>query len=800
MALHAGVTDERMGDYYGPPVNRVARLLATVWGGEVVVSAYAAELLAGCLPDDASLRDLGWHRLKDLEQPEHVFQVVAPGLQSDFEPLRSLSAGTNNLPAQTTGFIGREDDVAQIERLFQASRLVSIAGVGGVGKTRVALQAAANMLYGFRDGAWFVNLAPISDAALVPSTILSALRVTRSSDRPALEILLEYVRDRALLLVIDNCEHLIEEVASVVTSVIAAAPNVKVLATTREALNVTGEHIYRLPPLPLDEAVQLFITRARAAKADFSVSAETLRKIEEICRRVDGIALAIELAAPRVRVLSVDELCERLNERFRILTGGSRTALPRQQTMRALIDWSHDLLSEEERRIFRRLAIFAGTFTLDAVGDVCGDDDIHDSEALDILGVLVDKSLVVADVGERQSRYHLLQSIQAYAHERLDEANECEAISGRHASYFARFAEDSFTEWDTDPRPTWLSLGAAELDNIRAALSWSLWERKATDTGTRLIANAFPIFLRLSLLREFIDWAERALSEELKIESSVEARLQYGLSMVYNNQAALANAIICAERAATLYEVVGDSRGLASAYSQLAQQYGRQEKNDKALSYVPRAMSLARESGDSRLLATTLQRCGVALPNEQIEQSRAYFREAVSLFRVLGRDEDTGRALGWWGSAEAAAGCVDRAMTISLEALDLVSGDTKPFLGLYVAEYALLQSDMEQALSRARTALAMAKDVHHPVLSSIAIAFIAAAISEDEPQRAGRLLAFSRSRYVAGEWPPGNYSPVVFGNLEESLNRTLTAEQRAQCTNDAAGWSDDLAFSEAMGV
>ena len=370
MAIHVGHADERGGDYFGPSVNRVARLLAIGYGGQVLVSGAAADLVQGEMPAQTGLRDLGSHRLKDLAQPEQVYQVIAPDLPQKFFTLRSLDALPNNLPLQLTSFIGRDNEIEEVKSLLEVHRLVSLVGTGGVGKTRLALQVGADILDRYEDGVWFVELAPLSDGTLILNELAPQFGVQATGDRPLLDALLAALRSKNALLIVDNCEHLVDPAAEIIERILRGCSKIRVLATSREALKISGEAVHRVSSLDEAAAVELFADRANAATGSFELTADSTITVTRICRRLDGIALAIELAAARVRALDVDELFARLDERFRILTGGSRTALPRQQTMRALIDWSHDLLTPPEQALFRRMAVFAGGFTLDAATEV----------------------------------------------------------------------------------------------------------------------------------------------------------------------------------------------------------------------------------------------------------------------------------------------------------------------------------------------------------------------------------------------------------------------------------------------
>lgn len=387
MALHTGTADERDGDYFGPALNRVARLLAAGHGGQTLVSQTVRDLTLDTLPPDAALRDLGAKRLRDLQRPEQVFQLLHPDLPSEFAPLRTLDVLPNNLPRQVTSFVGREREIAEVRRLLGTTRLLTLTGSGGAGKTRLSLQVAADLLDEYADGVWLTELASLSGPALVPQSVASALGVREEPGRALVETLTDWLKSRTLLLLLDNCEHLLTACAQLADTLLKACPNLHILASSREGLGIAGETTYRIPSLSLPDAkeaatpeslsqyesVRLFIERAVAASPSFQVTNQNAPAVAQLCVRLDGIPLAIELAAARIRALSVDQIAQRLNDRFRLLTGGSRTALPRQQTLRALIDWSYDLLSDEEKTLLRRLSVFAGGWTLEAAEAVCAD-------------------------------------------------------------------------------------------------------------------------------------------------------------------------------------------------------------------------------------------------------------------------------------------------------------------------------------------------------------------------------------------------------------------------------------------
>jgi predicted ATPase/class 3 adenylate cyclase len=461
-SLHVGAAEERGGDYFGSTVNRVARLLSIGHGGQTLLSGVMHDLVLGALPQQASLRDLGEHRLKDLSRPEYVYQLVAPELASEFPALRSLESLPNNLPLQMTSFVGREREVAKISDLLGAHRLVTLVGSGGIGKTRTSLQVAANLLDGSGNGVWFVELAPLASGEYIPAAVAQALGLSLPPLGDSVENLVKMIKPWDALLVFDNCEHLIEGAARFISAVIRGCPKISVLASSRQALGVAGEMTFRLPSLAVDDgivsvvtsareaaslpAIALFVDRATATNDSFSLTDENASTVAEICRRLDGIPLAIELAAARVKMLSPRQLHDRLDERFRVLTGGSRDVLPRQQTLRALIDWSHDLLDDRERMHFRRLGIFVNGFTLEAATAIGTSDDLDELDLFDVLSSLVDKSLVLAEPAGDALRYRMLESTRAYAREKLDAAAELDDCALRHLCHLRdRFVDER--EW-----------------------------------------------------------------------------------------------------------------------------------------------------------------------------------------------------------------------------------------------------------------------------------------------------------------------------------------------------------------
>lgn len=793
MAIAAGEADERSGDYFGTPVNRVARLLSAGHGGQILVSGDAADSLTGNFPAGITLRQLGTIALRDLKEPERVFQVSAAELRSEFKDLRALETPPSNLRRQTTSFVGRHQDVLRIERLLETESLVTIVGAGGMGKTRLALEAAAAALNDRRDGTWFVDLAPVSDEALVISVLLSVLGVDQAKEIPPLEALISYLERRELLLVLDNCEHLIGEVARVAVSLIGRCRYVTILATSREALDVTGESVYHMSSLDLESAVRLFNERARAASREFSP--ETKRPlVEKICRRLDGIALAIELAAARVRTLPVQKLSEHLE--LRLLTGG-RDRQPRQQTMRALIDWSYHLLTPEEQDLMRRCAPCMGGFTLESAIALCGTDDVG---TLDLVSSLVAKSLFVADMQETDPRYRLLEPIREFAREKLEEIGETDGALQRHAQVYAAIARDGYDEWDTNPGYDWLSRLENELANFRAALNWTIGEGHDRALGAAIAGDTAPVFMRLSLLSEGTQWCERVLAAGVALPAATEARLRYTLSMLYNNQGAMKNASAQAALSVSLYRQAGDDRGLARALSQVANQRGQENDFDAAEPAAQGALRLARELGDRRLLADVLRRCALSFSKDGAERVRAMYAESVALSRSLGLDNDAARALQWWGKFEANAGNYSEATKRLAEARPLADGENVMNVAGDLASYYLLMGDRANAEPPAREALALATRLRHPIELPFAISYVAALSGERNASEAARLIAYAEERLRVAGWRRLPFDRAMVDSLQDVLKKQLTETELSQRLAEGAALSEEEAVARATAL
>ena len=742
MGLHAGAGElRRDGQYVNQPLNRCARLMAIAHGGQVVVSGAVESLVRGALPADVTLIDLGEHRLRDLTHALGVFQVVHPGLSGEFPPLRSLSVLPGNLPRQVTTFVGRDAEIAGLADLVCASSLVTLTGVGGVGKTRLALQVAAEAVADFPDGAWMCPFAPVTDPGAVWEALAASLRVQAFQGRSLEESVLEYLTAKRLLLVLDNCEHLLDAIARQVDAITQRCLRVSLLATSREGLALAGERIVAVRSLevPADgdagdallraEAVQLFSDRATAAKDDFMLSERNATAVGVLCRRLDGIPLAIELAAARVRSLSPDDLVARLDRRFKLLTGGSRAALERHQTLRSTIDWSYDLLEPAEQQVLDRLSVFAGGCDLAAAEAVLTDDDLDVLDVVDALGHLVDKSLVIADTGDDGAvRYRLLESIRQYARERLEAGGDTPRVRRRHADHYVDVAETATPHLRSPDQIRWAEALVRETDNFRVVLDWAV-ETASPEHTYRMIA---PLTMHgLPIAYTATDWAETAIGipggEEDPLFVVVASWAGWGATLVGDLERA-AVFIAAAERsqdrsgapAASLLRARGvvaffvgdvaqaladadawvalaraseDHFGLSDALILLASvrflgfrgSHGEATPDD-ALALFDEAVRASRDAGIPSSLALNLSTVAGFLPVEESDRALALLEEAIDVGVASGGHLAVTLALAARGRVAALAGEWRTALRAAVDAADhqVELGDSAVFSGSLV--------------------------------------------------------------------------------------------------------------------
>jgi non-specific serine/threonine protein kinase len=563
-----------------------------------------------------------------------------------------------------------------------------------------------------------------------------------------------------------------------------ASPAVTGRAPTIEELNASP-------------AARLFLDRAGAV-APVSLPSEAARSaVAEIARHLDGLPLALELAAARTNVLSFEQIAASIGQRFKLLTAGSRAANPRQRTLAALIDWSYDLLDDDERKLLCRLSVFRGGCTLDTASAVCADELMDEWRILDLLSSLADKSLLVVEADGSRKRYGQLETIRDYARDKLGSGDEARALAQRRTAAFAAIAEAAYAEWDTGPRPDWLSQLSPDLDNFRAALSDAVDEGTQRLLGAAMAADLGPLFMRLSLLREGIEWCRRAL--DTSPPPSVAARLEYILSSLHYNRGEVKAALGAAEGAVRLYAEAADERGHTRALSQLAQLSARQSRRAEAREAAADAIRRARALGDERLLAAVLQRCSVALDPSEIDLAREHFAECLGIFRSLARDDETARALIWWAQAEAEAECYSRARDLSIEALEFVGkSDSEMALKSNIAFFSLVLGDHEDAAAHARDALDLAARTRNPMMIPIVISYIAVLLHERAPERGARLLGYAESRLAALDWQQTPSEARIHDRLQQPLRVKFSGEQLDALFAEGARWNEDRAVAQAL--
>ncbi len=483
-------------------------------GGQTLLTQSTYELLQNALPSDVTLHDMGEHRLKDLRAPLRLYQVNATDLPQNFPAIKSLDTQPNNLPAQLTSFIGREKEIAEIKASVNSSHLVTLTGSGGTGKTRLSIEVGVQLLSNFANGVWLIELAPLSDESQIIPAFAQAFGLQELPFNPLVNLVTDYLRDKKLLLILDNCEHLIAACARLADDLLHQCARLKILASSREALGIAGETVYHTPSLADSESTRLFVERARAANLKFSLTDSNASSVAQICRRLDGIPLAIELAAARTKLLSADQIAARLDDLFRLLVGGSRTALPRQQTLRALIDWSYDLLSDEEKNLLRIASVFVGGWTLDALEAVS-----EDPNAIEHLDGLVNKSLVVTEERENEMRYFLLETIRQYAREKLFEAKQSSAARDRYFFYFVELSETLWESFRSEKLLPMVRRANDEIENLRAALDWGA--ENHTEENLRIAANFCVVSSLTGINREGVERVGNAI-ERAKALSPVE--------------------------------------------------------------------------------------------------------------------------------------------------------------------------------------------------------------------------------------------------------------------------------------
>jgi predicted ATPase/class 3 adenylate cyclase len=802
MALHTGEADLRSGDYYGSTVNRCARLRALAWGGQALMSLAAAQLVRENLPSGVSLRDLGQHRLKDLSWPEHVYQLVIPDIPNEFPSLRSLDRHATNLPVQATPFIGREGELRRIrEWLLEPSiRLITLTGPGGSGKTRLGLQVAASVVESFEDGVFLISFESIPDPSLVLQTVAETVGARESGGMALLDSLNEHLRDKSILLVIDNFERLVSA-GPQLSSLLAVNPGLKLLFTSREALRVQGEHEFPVPvftlpdpraPVSLErlmeyESICLFVDRARQVKPDFTLTEENAHVVVEICSRLDGLPLAIELAASRVRMLPPQALLKRLDHALSLLTGGARNLPARQQTLRATIAWSYELLNEEEQALLQVLAVFAGGFTLDAAIAVAGESGIDDlteqssmtglsgdssyvdpwAQSIDVfngIDALLSKSLVhqqaTLDQTSDDPRFVMLETIREFGLEQLEHKGQRRIAQERHARYYLMLAEMAEAELQGPKQGEFLRRLDEDHRNLRAALRFALSSNDA-ETGLRLTGTLWPFWEVRGYFTEGRDWAERIL--ELGGPPHLRAKTLTGAGTMAWYQGDYRSATRYHNEALELYQEIGDERGIAFALTNLGVQFALQD---------------------------------------DYEQADQLFFDSLERYRVLEDHSGMAEALNNLGILATQRQDYERAYQLLQESLDLAgrNGDenARAFALHNLGDNAFYQCDYEQASRYYQDSLRLHRSLGSPagvILSLGAIASVAAAQGESE--RGARLYGAVAAQMDESDISldqteldrHGETERILIAALGEPMYRTLWEEGTLFSIDDAVGFT-----------
>lgn len=658
IAVHTGEAEERDDDYFGPALNRTSRLLSVAHGGQILVSLVTERMAGGEVGEGIAFRDLGEHRLRDLTRSERIFQMAVEGVPSDFPPLRTPDIVPNNLPTLATSFVGRDQELEEVKKLLRGSRVLTLTGVGGAGKTRLAIQSAVELVDEFPGGTWLIELGAITDPEYIDATAADALGVAQAPGRTVRQSIVEHLAGRQSLLIVDNCEHLISGAAEFVADIVSGASESKVVATSRELLGVSGEVAYGMPSLGIPrrgetpalaellryDSVRLFLERAQAGQPNFHLTEAMAPSIAEICRRLDGMPLALELAAARLRTFSPKQIAENLDQRFRLLTGGSRTALPRQQTLAAAIDWSYRLLEEPERRLFERLSVFQGGFTLEAVEDVCTDEELDVLGVLELLPSLVDKSLVAVDSEGDESRYRLLETLRQFARDRLDESGTADEFRLKHARWFRDLSVEAGKNIRGPQEQQWWERIDTELDNLRQAMTWAI-EGGEPALALEIAGGFWRFWWFKSRWSEGVSWLERGVEAAgLDAPMHIRALGLLGLGTLIISTDRHLESVPMLEEAVELYRQLDEEGadrsvllyGYSASLINLSAEMEALGDYDASMRLNEQALEVSRRVGDAAGLAVSLGNLAEAAGRTgDVAGARERFADAVKASRVL---------------------------------------------------------------------------------------------------------------------------------------------------------------------
>jgi predicted ATPase/class 3 adenylate cyclase len=791
MGLHTGVAELRDGDYFGTEVNRAARLMAVAHGGEMVCSQTTADLARGTLAAGVGLVDLGEQQLRDLQRPERVFQIMHPELPTDFPALRTLDAFPGNLPLQVTDFVGREEELVEVAKLLGRSRVVTLTGSGGVGKTRLALQAAAEALPHYTDGAWFVDLAPIDDDSFVGTEIATTMGLPEHRQGNREEALAGALARRQALVVLDNCEHVVDMVARVVDLVQRRCPGVTMLATSQEGLGVEGEVTFPVRPLREDDAERLFVERAEAVRHGFQVTAEVEDTVAELCRRLDGIPLAIELAAARVASMSPAAILERIDERFRLLGQGRRTARRRHQTLRAAVDWSYGLLNEPEQLVFERLAVFAGSFTLDAAEAVVANGDVDALDVVDLVSGLVAKSMVQLDERFDADWYRLLETMRDYGVERLAERGDLERLQQRYAAYYLELAEEAAPHFVGSDELPWFDRIDDELPNLRAALTF-LRDSGEHASYQRLACALAQFWWIVGLYREGLAWLTSALavgaaepSRERAEALAIAGQVAIVLDRYDEGFAFIDQSLACSDSAG--------QTPCAVAYYALALAALVQNRPQDACRLSEEAITAARADGDAYLLGQALSYAGNVIGlSDEGPHALELADEGLAIARVLGNGYLLSLALQCAGTIRSRIDPVT-AIELLAESFDLPGTQVRRGARASGRNFKAVAHIMLRQYPAAAHELCLAlpalQEAGEPYQQAIALAIAASVLSRPNPEVAVRLLALIDRLRDDGRFIGAARDLAVQSHLRRLL------QERVDPTHFATLWNQGRAMN-----
>jgi predicted ATPase/class 3 adenylate cyclase len=759
IGLHTGEPVSAAEGYVGLDVHRAARICSAGHGGQILISQSTYGLVADELRPPLGVIDLGVHRLRSLDAPQRLFQVTGPGLARDFPPPRTTEAPRNNLQLEVTSFIGRDREIEQATRILEGSSLLTLTGPGGVGKTRIGLRLARLMLDRFEDGAWVVALGALTDPDFVLPTVATALGLSEPTGRSLLAAIVDHLRGKRLLLVLDDCDPVLAASADLADALVRSCAAVRVVVTSREALGVPGESILPIAslvtpdasavrsPQDLDavDACRLFIERARSVQPTFELTERNARSVAQVCRRLDGIPLAIELAAARVRALPVEQIATRLDDRFRLLTGGSRAAVARHQTLRATMDWSYDLLTEPERAILRRLSVFAGGATLEAAESVCAGEPVESFEVLDVLGRLVEKSLVVTDPTAAEARFRLLETVREYARSRLVEAEEGDATLRRHRDWYLALVDAASSAFFMGPEPAdWLRRLDREHDDIRAALEWCLDQPGEGHAGLRIAAGLWRYWEIRGHLTEGRGWLERMLEAVADEVSPLRANALTGAGNLAFMQGDFRAASALHEASLALHRRIGDRQSIAYAANNLANAALQVGDHVRARALYEESVEISNELGDERgAVFGSINLAEVAARQGDLPGARALYESALAWIRSFGDRWMEAFALDTFALAIGRAGERDAARSIHVEALAILEelGDRRGVARVltHLADLALSDGDPARARDLYRQGLGLRQDLGDLPGLAGAMEGLAGAVASDDPAAAARL-------------------------------------------------------------